>query len=93
MTTYSSAASAAQHLKMLLDERFEQDDVTRWVLVSAVNAARRRAQSTGDLEDMEIAGLLKAVEKRGESTFLEQSICTAIKELCAMLGVEQGAEA
>lgn len=91
MMTYSNAATAARRLQTLLDEKFEHDNVTRWVLLAAANAARERAQKTGKVEDMEIVALLTATEERGDSTFLEQSIRKAIKELCAMLGGEQEA--
>lgn len=93
MTIYGSSATAARHLQMLLDEKFEHDNVTRWVLFAASNAARQRAHKTGDLDDNEIVGLLTAVEDRGESTHLEQAIRNAIDELCTMLGVGQEAVA
>lgn len=52
----------AIHLHMLLDEIAEHDRVTGWVFLSALKAARARAEATGELEDAEIAALLDAQE-------------------------------
>src|SRR5690606_4149800 len=80
----------AERLQALLGEMSEHDNITSWVLHAASKAARDRAAETGDLEDAGIVALLEAVDERTSDRTNEITARDLIKQLCAMLQIQQG---